>query len=386
MGVVVVMMVGMSMFSSPIGRRREPRPTPQPVAPTGSNRFEDLLRGVGAARFNTGKALLGTALGALDVPVQAIGGMHRDVVQGAPTGGQSAGSRAVQNYGQQVGGLVSDVFRPGVGQTPLFQPREFDAAGEAAVGRFGLEGAGASAVRGGATALDLLTGVAAGGVGGVGRGAATNIPLAAPYLRQAAYVSDSPVVRDTLMGRHFGPTNLSVIHPRNVPIVDARTAGPGTYFTNTDSAAHSLRLRLPGDRSGEYSAPLSFMDRYKLANSRGYAGPDDVMESVKNLGLEGNFPDVTHGYQGGIPLSGAEFDNPIVENLLRKGFVGFEGGKGYGFPTGEFTNWLVGADDIARINPRLPQLGLQSGPADVNSIPRIESILRRIFPSNNTPR
>jgi len=116
------------------------------------------------------KAALGTFLGALDVPVQAIGGMHRDALAGNTLGEQSPGSRALQNYGQQVGGLWSDVFKPGQGQTPLFQPREFEAAGEAAVDRFGLEGGAALAARGGATALDLLTGLVAGGVGGVGRG------------------------------------------------------------------------------------------------------------------------------------------------------------------------------------------------------------------------
>jgi len=77
-----------------------------------------------------------------------LGGMHRDAVAGNMLGEQSPGSRAVQNYGQQVGGLWSDVFKPGQGQTPLFLPREFEAAGEAAVDRFGLEGGAALAARG----------------------------------------------------------------------------------------------------------------------------------------------------------------------------------------------------------------------------------------------
>ena len=167
-------------YRAPVARPLAP--TPSPLDALGRNYLRGSEQQV-RRQANVGRAIAGTALGALDVPVQAIGGMHRDVVQGRQTGGQSAGSRALQNFGQQVGGFVSDIGRPGPGQTPFFQPREFDAAGEAAVDRFGLSGAGASAVRGGATALDLLTGLGAGGVGGAVRGAAANAPLAAARAR-----------------------------------------------------------------------------------------------------------------------------------------------------------------------------------------------------------
>jgi hypothetical protein len=176
---------------------RPSTPTPPRPQPPTRNAVADvnrLMRGAdtrlgysGPEEINQqakiGKAIGGTILNALDVPVQAIGGMHRDAAAGNTLRGQSAGSRAVQDYGRQVAGLWSDTFKPGPGQTPMFQPREFDAAGEAAINRFGLEGAGAGAVRGGATALDLLTGLATGGVGGVVRGAATNAPLAAARAR-----------------------------------------------------------------------------------------------------------------------------------------------------------------------------------------------------------
>ena len=155
---------------------RQPRPTPQPVAPTPARRESRTIFGqpVNQDRnANVGKAIAGTALGLFDVPVQAIGGMYRDVVSGNQAGGQSAGSRAVGDYGNLVRSLFSDIGGQGVGQTEPFLPREFEAAGEAAVGRFGLEGAGAGAVRGGATALDLLTGLGAGGVGAIGRQGAT---------------------------------------------------------------------------------------------------------------------------------------------------------------------------------------------------------------------
>jgi hypothetical protein len=112
----------------------------------------------------------------------------------------------LQNYGEQVGGLWSDVFRPGAGQTPLFQPREFDAAGEAAVDRFGLSGAGAGAVRGGATALDLLTGVAAGGVGGVGRGAVQSGAQTAGRVAQLA-PDTRQLYLNSLLGRLYHGSN-----------------------------------------------------------------------------------------------------------------------------------------------------------------------------------
>jgi hypothetical protein len=313
----------LSSFSQPVVQPRQPRPTPQPVAaqrpveptPSPTNRFENLLRAVNplARRNDVSSSLMGPT-------ATTLANANAPFTTGAIAERGSAG----------LGDVAKDLGTYAVG---------------GALGR--LAGAGINA----------------------------GVRAASPYLRRAAYASNSPVVRDTLMGRHFGPANLSVIHPRDVPIVDARTIGPGTYFTNTDRAADSLRLRLPGDRSNEYGVPLSFMDRYKLASSQGYAGPDDVARAVSDLGLEGNLP----LSQSRVPLNEAGFDNPIVQNLLNRGFVGFNQGKG-GFPTGEFTNWLVGADDIARINSRLPQLGLQSGPADVNSIPRLESILRRFFP------
>jgi len=234
---------------------------------------------------------------------------------------------------------------------------------------------GAIAERGSAGLGDVAKDLGMYAVGGaVGSGVGRAVQAAVPYLRRAAYASNSPAVQTTLANRHFGPENLSLMHPRDVPVVDARTAGPGTYFA-TPSSANSLRLRLPGDRSTEYGVPLSFMDRYKLASSQGYAGREDVAKAIDDLGIADELP-FNRSIQ---PLNEATFDDSIVQDLLRKGFIGFDAGKN-SFPSGEVTNWLVGANDIGRINRTLPQLRLQSGPADVDSIPRLESILRRFFP------
>jgi len=214
------MLVGMSIpISNPrqadLAAQYRPKDT---TAPKPSRWYEQTYGQPGNNVQNkAAKAALGTFLGALDVPVQAIGGMHRDALAGNTLGEQSPGSRAVQNYGQQVGGLWSDVFKPGQGQTPLFQPREFEAAGEAAVDRFGLEGGAALAARGGATALDLLTGLVAGGVGGVGRGtvraagdavkAGSDVAKMSPAVRQA-YLSS---IGRTLRHGSRDPNSFDVV-------------------------------------------------------------------------------------------------------------------------------------------------------------------------------
>ena len=174
------------------------------------------------------KAALGTVLGMFDVPVQLIGGRHRDVIAGTAPGGQSPGSRALQNYGQQVGGLWSDVFKPGQGQTPLFLPREFEAAGEAAVDRFGLEGGAALAARGGATALDLLTGLVTGGVGGVGRGAvrAAGYAVAKPYNAYRAMAPENQALYNSMVrGLYHGSrdTGANVAKPFTAASRDAES-------------------------------------------------------------------------------------------------------------------------------------------------------------------
>tara|TARA_R110000822_G_scaffold309880_1_gene440528 strand:- start:43 stop:1488 length:1446 start_codon:yes stop_codon:yes gene_type:complete len=304
---------------------------------------------------NVGKALASTFLNLFDVPVQAIGGTHRDVIQGAPTGGQSAGSRALQNYGEQVGGLWSDVFRPGAGQTPLFQPREFDAAGEAAVDRFGLSGAGAGAVRGGATALDLLTGIAAGGVGGAGRGAArgaaqTAVPVvrganalrgtgmkglpayataagnpqaAASVLGKSAeeVISEGGPMQGALLrylGRHRSEDpslGKNLLSPRDVPVSNARDYGPGTYFGQTPEISDGY-FQTFGDNVYKFGMkPSGWAD---TAKSKGY------IDQSQLTSLDMNFPNAK-----------TQWSDDLIQNLRAEGYLGFKHG-------GAFTDWNLG--------------------------------------------
>jgi hypothetical protein len=317
-------------------------------------------------------------LGLFDVPVQAIGGMHRDVIQGRQTGGQSAGSRALQNYGQQVAGLWSDVFKPGPGQTPVFQPREFEAAGEAAVGRFGLEGAGASAARGGATALDLLTGFGAGGVGAVGRQGAsaaadTGIAIkrgadalgeigvrgpsafvmsaADPAGAQAARnlprsvdgagigglnipVEDSSGINAAILrylGRHRSKNpllNLGVQHPRDVPIDSGRAAAGGTYF-GTSREASDAGFSNFGNEVYRIQEPLWNVWN-TVRNSPGY---------ITTGALQRRMPariDLNDAEALSIGPSTA-WDNPLMQQLRDEGYLG------YRYADDAFTDWTVGA-------------------------------------------
>jgi hypothetical protein len=334
---------------------------------------------------NVGKALLGTVLGALDVPVQAIGGMHRDVVQGAPTGGQSAGSRALQNYGEQVGGLWSDVFRPGAGQTPLFQPREFDAAGEAAVDRFGLSGAGAGAVRGGATALDLLTGVASGGVGGAGRGAvrgaenvggqiaaganalgdigvtgANRFVMAAadPAGAQAARglteadLMQNPqglyaaILRNLARHRSKNPyLGLGVKSPEDVRAITGRAGGPGTYFGQSRQASDDAYSSF-GENVYRIREPFTEVWD-TVRNSPGYV-TDDVLASLYASRAPAD------QISGGLRINSVtEFDDPLIQDLISQGY------KGYKYADDAFTDWTVGTKPfvgLSRVSgPKLSQ-------------------------------
>ena len=238
--------------------RRQPRPTPQPVAPTPppARRESRTIFGqpVNQDRnANVGKAIAGTALGLFDVPVQAIGGMYRDVVSGNQAGGQSAGSRAVGDYGNLVRNLWSDVFRPGAGQTEPFLPREFEAAGEAAVDRFGLEGAGASAVRGGTTALDLLTGLGAGGVGGVSRGVAANAPLAAararPLITGFSEDASQQAYRQALLNRVLESPETSLGTVRSSQSLPGITQS-GRFMTNAETGTSGAQAG--GSTRGDY--------------------------------------------------------------------------------------------------------------------------------------
>jgi hypothetical protein len=230
---------------------QRPQPRPQPTTPSFPRSAVAAERGYGGPstpaapvrrsgttifgqpvdynrNANIGNAIMGTALGALDVPVQAIGGMHRDVISGGQTGGRSAGSRAVGDYGNLVKDLWSGIGSGG--QTEPFLPREFEAAGEAAVDRFGLEGGAASAAMGGATALDLLTGLGAGGLGSAIRSGAPSVSLAAARARPAF---QSPDVRQAaLMRAIMLDPDTSIRSVRSMDSAEDIIGGSGRFLSS----------------------------------------------------------------------------------------------------------------------------------------------------------
>lgn len=214
-------------------RQTEPRPTPQPTQP--GFQVPENRRSV----QGLGNALAGTVLGALDVPVQAIGGMHRDVISGERSRGQSAGSRAVQDYGQNVGRLWSDFLMPSEDAPSPFLPREFDAASEAAIDRFGLEGGAASAARGAGFAADLLTGLAVGGAGSkAGQGARV---VADDVSHLARSVSSPEAYYSSLLRRIMDDPDTALSTVRSMNSADDIIAGSGVFRSSRDlgtSGAH----------------------------------------------------------------------------------------------------------------------------------------------------
>lgn len=213
---------------------RQTEPPPPPPTPPG---FQ-VPRGTRSAQ-GLGNALVGTLLGALDIPVQAIGGMHRDVISGSPARGQSAGSRAVQDYGQNVGRLWSDFLRPSGDSPSPFLPREFDEAAEAAVDRFGLEGGAASAARGAGFAADLLTGLAVGGAGSkAGQGARV---VADDVSHLARSVSSPDAYYSSLLRRIMEDPDTALSTVRSMNSADDIIAGSGVFRSSRDlgtSGAH----------------------------------------------------------------------------------------------------------------------------------------------------
>lgn len=203
--------------------------------------------------------------------------------------------------------------------------------------------------------------LAAGGVAG---------KLIGSGIGQLSNIYRNPTVQTTLSSMHRGPAGMRTIHPRDVPSVSGRSIGPGTYLSDIGDAWTGV---LSGARDAIYRVTPSPMAMAKLARSRGYADANDMWRSMKEVGMEGaetlsNFPGL---------LNNLPFDSPAVQNLLRQGFIGYQPKftSAWGTPpTGELTNWLVGARDIARVNPNLPTLGL----TDVTRLTALQNQLNRL--------
>jgi hypothetical protein len=183
--------------------------------------------------------------------------------------------------------------------------------------------------------------------GGLGLGFGVRAGINA--LRKA---SANPAVQQTLLGTHRGASDLKLRHPRDVANTDGQTIGPGTYLSDVGDIYGN---RLSGDRSALYNIKMSPLDRIRLSRSQGYAGYDDVAQALAEAGMG----EITDSRQIASMLNDMPWDAPVIQDLLRKGYIGFNPGQGRGFSSGEFTNWLVGATDVGKINRSLPSLSLQ---------------------------
>ena len=201
-------------------------------------------------------------------------------------------------------------------------------------------------------ASDVLTDAAGYAIGGaVGAGAGKLIGSGLNALNRA---NASPAVRQTLLGTHRGAADLKLRHPRDVGGADGQTIGPGTYLSD-QVGGYPAYARLGGDRSSLYNIKMSPLDRIRLSRSRGYAGYDDVAEALAEAGMG----EITDSRQITSMLNDMPWDSPVIQDLLRKGYIGFNPSQGRAFTTGEFTNWLIGATDIGKVNRSLPSLSLQ---------------------------
>lgn len=201
-------------------------------------------------------------------------------------------------------------------------------------------------------ASDVLTDAAFAGIGGaLGAGAGKLVGIGLNTLRRA---NMSPAVQQTSLGTHRGAADLRLKHPRDVGGPDGQTIGPGTYLSD-QAGGYPAYTRLGGDRSALYEIKMSPLDRIRLSRSQGYAGYDDVAQALAEAGMG----EITNPGEINLMLNDMPWDSPVIQDLLRKGYIGFNPGKGKGFTTGEFTNWLVGATDVGKINRSLPSLSLQ---------------------------
>jgi hypothetical protein len=276
--------------------------------------------------------------------------------------------------------MWSDVFKPGAGQTEMFLPRQFDAAGEAAVDRFGLEGAGAGVVQGGATALDLLTGLMAGGVGvGGGRAGVQGVEAADNILRGAGALKDigvsapsrfvmaaadpaaaqgvanltrvsgsntsltpglqipledsggmyAAILRNLARHRSRDPLlEFGVRPPQDVPISMGRAAGPGTYFGSTKEASDAMFGGF-GKEVYRIREPLTNVWN-TVRNSPGYVTDDVLKKLFPGRGPAGSL-------KGPSIDSSVQWGDPIMQDLRNLGYLG------YRYADDALTDWTVGA-------------------------------------------
>jgi hypothetical protein len=188
--------------------------------------------------------------------------------------------------------------------------------------------------------------------------------LGTGLVSDAAKIFRNPNVVETLGALHRGPSGLRPRHPRDVEMVSGNAIGPGFYVTPRDTERAGIGSlvwgggNLPGDRSSLYRMSGSIGDLAKIAKSRGYATYDDMQRAIREIAPGSSVRDMT-------------VDNPVVRKLQQEGFIGYAP-TGFGPSSPEFTNWLVGARDIGRINPSLPSLGVR----DVTRLTAMQNALQ----------
>ena len=317
---------------------RQPRPTPQPVAPTPSSRLNEVARvALGMNPFtgtsqadrdaSTGFIQRHGAMDALLAPASSL------VEDFADAG--YAPSTAAGRFGLGAAAFGADVLNPvgwAVGapidkaiDTGIAIKRGVNALGDAGVvgaNRFVMaaaDPAGAQAARN-VTEADLMQNP------------------------QGLYAA---ILRNLARHRSKNPyLGLGVKRPENVEAITGRAGGPGTYFGQSQQASDDA---YSGFGENVYRIREPFTEVWDtVRNSPGYVTPQDLIKlqsdnqflsalmSQQRINRDKNLAaQVVPGIGNQTML-----DEPLIQDLISRGY------KGYKYADDAFTDWTVGAKPL----------------------------------------
>jgi hypothetical protein len=128
-----------------------------------------------------------------------------------------------------------------------------------------------------------------------------------------------------------------LLHPTEVAMGTGRAYGPGTYFAKNRGVSDEA-YREYGNIL--YSLKPDNAVRKKILEGKGYI---NQAELSARMGV-----DNTRALQ---ELGGMKWDSPLVQDLLKEGYVGVQADK-------MFTNWLLGAEKGLKLRPGIDLKGI----------------------------
>ena len=145
----------------------------------------------------------------------------------------------------------------------------------------------------------------------------------------------------SLMGRNRSPQEITeLMHPRDVPVSTGRVSGPGSYFAVTPETSNKYYSGFGDVIHRMTMTPKAIL---KLLTGKGYVDSQkfaqEYMEVMGKQSSIASLENMTGNNQwrafSSTELNGMEFDHPVIQSLIKKGYVGYRHADA-------FTNWLVG--------------------------------------------